>query len=78
MNIVIKNTIHKYHPDFLINDKLYEVKGDQFFEGNKMICPYDRNNYKDELAEAKHQCMIKNNIIILKGDDIKNIRERIF
>ena len=73
-----KNTIHKYHPDFLINGKLYEVKGDQFFDGDKMICPYDRNNYKDELAEAKHQCMIKNNIIILKGDDIKNIRERVF
>ena len=73
-----KNTIHKYHPDFLINGKLYEVKGDQFFDGDKMICPYDRNNYKDELAEAKHQCMIKNNIIILKGDDIKNIKERIF
>lgn len=56
---------------------LYEDKGDQFFDGDKMICPYDRNNYKDELAEAKHQCMIKNNIIILKGDDIKNMKERI-
>lgn len=27
---------------------------------------------KDELHEAKHQCMIKNNIIILKENDIKN------
>ena len=26
---------------------------------------------KDELYEAKYQCMIKNNIIILKGNDIK-------
>lgn len=26
---------------------------------------------KDELHEAKHQCMIKNDVIILKGNDIK-------
>ena len=70
-----KNTIHKYHPDFLINGKLYEVKGDHFFEGDKMICPYDRDEYKDGLAEAKHQCMIKNNVIILKRDDIIRLRE---
>lgn len=71
------NNIHHYHPDFLIDGKLYEVKGEQFFDGGKMICPYNRNEYKDGLAEAKHQCMIKNDIIILKGDDIKKIKERI-
>ena len=60
---------HYYHPDFLINGKLYEVKGEQFFEGDKMINPYDRT--QDGLYEAKHQCMIKNNIIILKENDIK-------
>ena len=27
---------------------------------------------KDELHEAKHQCMIKNDVIILKENDIKN------
>ena len=66
---------HYYQPDFLINGKLYEVKGDHFFEGDKMICPYDRDEYKDGLAEAKHQCMIKNNVIILKRDDIIRLRE---
>ena len=70
--------IHIYHPDFLINGKLYEVKGNQFFDGDKMICPYNRNEYLDNLAEAKHQCMIQNNVVILRGDDIKNIKERIF
>ena len=69
------NEIHQYHPDFLINGKLYEVKGNQFFYNNKMINPYDRS--QDELYEAKHQCMIKNDIIILNGDDIKKIKERI-
>ena len=67
--------IHKYHPDFLINNKLYEVKGNQFFDGDKMICPYDRDEYKDGLAEAKHQCMIKNNVTILRGEDIKKLKE---
>ena len=69
---------HYYHPDFLINGKLYEVKGEQFFEGDKMICPYNRNEYKDGLTEAKHQCMIKNGVIILRKNDIKNIKGRIF
>ena len=62
---------HYYHPDFLINGKLYEVKGDQFFDENgKMINPYDKEN---DLFEAKHQCMLQNGVIILRGDDIKNL-----
>ena len=28
-----------------------------------MVCYYDRN--KDDLYEAKHQCMIKNNVQII-------------
>ena len=71
------NNIHHYHPDFLIDGKLYEVKGEQFFDGDKMICPYNRNEYLDKMAESKHQCMIKNGIIILRSDDIKKIKERI-
>ena len=65
---------HFYHPDFLINNQLYEVKGDQFFDGDKMICPYNRDKYKDELSEAKHQCMLKNNVIILRNADIEIIK----
>ena len=62
---------HYYHPDFLINGKLYEVKGDQFFDENgKMINPYDKEN---DLFEAKHQCMLQNGVIILRGNDIKNL-----
>ena len=62
---------HYYHPDFYINGKLYEVKGEQFFDGDKMICPYNRLN--DVREESKHQCMIKNNVVILRGKDIKKI-----
>ena len=67
---------HYYHPDFLINGKIYEVKGDQFFDENgKMINPYDKES---DLFEAKHQCMLQNNVIILRGEDIKNLNINIF
>ena len=69
---------HTYHPDFLINANIYEVKGDNFFRFNdntgkeEMYCPYRRPEWSDEyydwecgLYEAKHQCMLRNNVIIL-------------
>lgn len=62
---------HIYQPDFLINGKLYEVKGDHFFDGDKMINPFNRN--QDDFYEAKHQCMIENNIRILRNCDISNL-----
>lgn len=58
---------HFYKPDFLVNRKLYEIKGDQFFKENKMVCPFDHN--LDGLYEAKHQCMLQNNVTILKYKD---------
>ena len=64
---------HYYHPDFMIEGKLFEVKGEHFFDGDKMICPYNRNEYLDARAEAKHQCMIKNNVTIIRKNIIDNI-----
>lgn len=73
-----------YHPDFIINGKVYEVKGDQFFRMNEstgkeeMFCPYGRKKYGEEKwqwrcrkEEAKHQCMLKNNVHILRDMDIR-------
>ena len=34
-----------------------------------MINPYDRT--QDDKYEAKHQCMLNNNVIILRLDDIR-------
>ena len=73
LEYMFQDKIHYYHPDFLINGKLYEVKGEQFFDGDKMICPYNRNEYKDGLYESKHQCMIQNKVIILRGEHIENL-----
>ena len=56
--------IHRYYPDFRIGNEYVEVKGAHFFDENgKMINPFDRT--QDAIYEAKHQCMIKNNINIL-------------
>lgn len=64
---------HRYFPDFwlTISDKVIEIKGDNHFENNdpngKMICINDRS--KDYVAEAKHQCMLKNNVVIMTKVD---------
>lgn len=64
---------HYYIPDFKVGDVIYEVKGDHFFKGDKMINPYDRS--KDGLAEAKHKCMLEHNVVILKSAEIEKYIE---
>ena len=60
-------TIHRYFPDFLVEDTLVELKGDHFFEdkdpSKRMICPFNRDN--DDLYEAKHLCMKQHNVEII-------------
>ena len=59
--------VHFYQPDFLIEGKLYEIKGLQFFKdkdpSKEMVNPYDHS--QDALYEAKHQCMLKNGVKII-------------
>ena len=59
--------VHFYQPDFLIEGKLYEIKGLQFFKdkdpSKEMVNPYDHS--QDSLYEAKHQCMLKNDVKII-------------
>lgn len=58
----------KYEPDFRVGDMFFELKGDHFFsEDGKMINPYDRS--QDALYEAKHQCMLANNVTILRSGE---------
>lgn len=77
-----------YHPDFLINGKVYEVKGEQFFRINEttgkeeMFCPYrydyqsdEQYNLMCEKYEAKYQCMLKNDVIILRYKQVQNLSE---
>ena len=80
-----------YHPDLLISGKVYEVKGDQFFRINEstgkeeMFNPYREQKWSDEYYdwickkfEAKHQCMIANNVIILRSKEVENLTIELF
>ena len=66
-NYVFNGETHFYHPDFIVDNKILELKGPQFFEdcdyNKRMVNPFDHN--MDELFEAKHQCMIANNVRIM-------------
>ena len=60
--------IHKYFPDFKVGDICFEIKGDHFFkEDGTMQNPFDHS--QDELYEAKHQCMLMNDIVVLKNSE---------
>ena len=64
----VNDKIKRYYPDFRIKNKYIELKGPHFFnENGKMINPYDRS--QDDLYEAKHQCMLDNEIIIIHADN---------
>ena len=58
---------------------LHEIKGLQHFRNfdktKDMIWP--NNPKKDYIAEAKHQCMIKNNVKIISVEEIKPILDYI-
>lgn len=56
------NVIHKYYPDFLINDKYYEIKGDNLY--NQMLI-------ENTVENSKYKCLVKNNVILLLYNDIK-------
>ena len=68
---------YTYFPDFLVEDQLVEIKGDHFFnEDGTMKCPFRYPDSTDEQYklicekyEAKHQCMLKNNVKILRNAD---------
>lgn len=64
---------HLYVPDFEVEGKYFEIKGDMFFENKdptkRMICPW--NHDEDNLYEAKHQCMLANKVTIMTYKDYK-------
>lgn len=67
----------KYFPDFKVEDEIIEIKGDQFFkEDGIMFCPFRKKSWSDDeyekmcrKYEAKHQCMLNNNVKILRKND---------
>lgn len=70
------NKERNYFADFKVGEEYQEIKGLQFFENKnpncKMICPWQSKNdtpekivWRNGLYEAKHQCMLNNNIKII-------------
>lgn len=65
----------RYFPDFKVDDKYIEIKGDHFFkEDGTMYCPYRYKQWTDEQyneacmkIRAKQQCMIDNNVSVLRS-----------
>lgn len=71
--------IHVYLPDFKVNGRFVEIKGDHFFKPDgTMRNPYDSG--QDGLYEAKRQCMLKNGVKILRTADymqfVKYVKEK--
>lgn len=63
------NQRYIYQPDFLTEGELVEIKGDHFFEGGKLINPYNRD--LDGIAAEKQKCMVENKVKILKQKEIQ-------
>ena len=60
--------MHSYIPDFIVEGQVVEIKGDHFFkEDGTMQNPFDHS--QDGLYEAKHQCMLKNNVKIIRQNE---------
>jgi hypothetical protein len=85
-----EGTRHYYHPDFKVGDRIVEVKGDNFFRINEetgkeeMYLTWqgklsdEEYEWKCKVMEAKHQCMLTNNVVILRGKDIENLNIEMF
>ena len=66
-----KGKIHCYYPDFKVNEKYVEIKGDQFIKKNgEYRNPYDKSHKTDDIYENKRKCMIENNIIVISRKEI--------
>lgn len=68
---IFENKKHYYFPDFEIDGKFYEIKGNQFLkEDGSWQNPFDHK--QDDFYETKHQCALQNNVIILYSKDCKD------
>lgn len=62
----INGETHLYFPDFLIDNKLYEIKSDFLIKDGKLIDAFGTKNILIE----KTKCMIDNDVTVLTGKDI--------
>lgn len=74
LNFLFNGKEHIYIPDFEVDGQLEEVKGSHFFKKDGTMCnPFDRS--EDALYEAKHRCMIENDVKIIT--DVTEIKRKV-
>lgn len=81
LSYVFEGTIHRYYPDFLVNGKLYEVKGDCFIQKDgTWKCPFRKKGTTDKdydracrQLEAKRKCLLDNGVTIVSGVELRHI-----
>lgn len=72
---------HQYFPDFEINGKLYEIKGDFLWKDGKLFFPYRNNLTEAELKkldardEGKTKCMESHNVTVILSSNINEFLE---
>ena len=71
------NVLCRYYPDFKINGKYYEIKGEQFIKRNSNgkivdLVYFGESNKK---SSAKYKCMKKHNVTIIDGYKIQKYLE---
>jgi hypothetical protein len=69
LNYIYNDKLYNYEVDFMVNNQLYEIKGDNLLK--QMISNPESKQYK------KYECMLQNNIKILTFKDIKPILQYI-
>lgn len=70
---------HIYHPDFIVDGEIQEIKGDMFFDRfRNFVCPFKNKNesldqfeIRCKLYESKYHCMVENNVKIFTYNDVK-------
>lgn len=66
------NNLYYYFPDFLVENDLIEIKGDQFLsETGNLMSPYKNTN--NEKLLKKFECMKNNNVKIISSTEIRPI-----
>jgi len=62
-----------YHPDFLVDGEIIEIKGNQFFKNKNvnevLINPFDST--EDVKEQSKQECMRNNNVKIISETEIR-------
>lgn len=67
LSYIDNNKKRYYTPDFLFNNELVEIKGNQFFDKNNNLI----NIYTKKIEIAKLKCINDNNVKLLRYTDIK-------